>query len=174
MMKLFLAALTMWSLPFFGASCGSANVQTAQPASKVESTPVPSGETITLTRDHPLASFAVPSDVIEKAPPVLEVSLLKVSNPAAKPVNVFVYILPANEEVDAAADRVTVGNFSLYPADRPGKFMLDAASAFRKLNGKKNTAREWRLLFVLQKEAQEGSAPIEVTIAAPVWKSDKA
>lgn len=172
-MKLILAALTMWSLPFFGASCGSANVQTAQPAPQAESTPFPSGKTITLSKEHPVGSFALQADVIEKAPPVLEVSLLKVSNPAAKPVNVFVYILPANEELDAATDRITVGNFSLYPADRPGKFMLDAASAFRKLSDKKTTAKEWRLLFVLQKEAQEGSAQIEVTIAPPSWKSEK-
>jgi hypothetical protein len=49
-MKLFLAALTIWSLPFLGISCGSANVQTTAPA-KTEATP--SGDTVTLTTEHP-------------------------------------------------------------------------------------------------------------------------
>ncbi|HEY2961783.1 MAG TPA: hypothetical protein VGJ37_05170 [Pyrinomonadaceae bacterium] len=170
-MKLLLAALTIWSLPFFGISCGSASVQNPEPR-KTESTPTPSGETVTLTSQHPTGSFLLQPDLLKNPPPaVLEITLTKVVNPAAKPVNIFVYLSSSNDKSDTAPEKIGVGNFSLYPVDRPAKFMLDAAPAFRKINETKNASnvKEWRLVFELGREAE----PVEVTIAAPTWKTDK-
>jgi hypothetical protein len=150
-MKLFLAALMLWSLPLL--------------------TLTPSGERIALTNEHPTGSFLLPRDLLKRPPAVLEVSVTKVINPAARPINVFVYFASAKKAEPASA-KIEVGNFSLYPADRPGKFMLDPASAFRKLAETKDaTSKDWRVVFEL--ERQEGSSQIEVTIAAPNWKSEK-
>jgi hypothetical protein len=173
-MKLFLAAITIWSLPLFGMSCGSANVQNTAPAKPV-STATPAGETVTLTYDHPTASFAVAPDVLKKAPATLEVSVTKVVNPAAKSVTILVHLSPANEKGELSNARIAVGNFSLYPVERPGKFMLDAADALRTAAGTRMPpdAKGWRLVFELERQAEQGSAPLEVTIAAPNWKSDK-
>lgn len=173
-MKLFLAALTIWSLPLLGISCGSASVQepqTARPAVKPEPTPTPSSETVTLTSQHPTGSFSIQPDLFKNPPQVLEVSVTKVVNPTAKPITIFVYLAPRTET--DASQRVEIGNFSLYPADRPAKFLLDAAAAFRKASQTKDASAEWQLMFELDKTDQPESSPLEVTIAAPNWKSEK-
>ncbi|HEY3580583.1 MAG TPA: hypothetical protein VGK82_08565 [Pyrinomonadaceae bacterium] len=173
-MKLFLAALTIWSLPMFGMSCGSANVQNTAPAKPV-STSKPAGETVTLTNDHPIASFVVKPDVLKNSPSILEVAVIKVVNPAAKAVTILVHLSPANDKGELSNARINVGNFSLYPVDRPGKFMLDAADALRTAAETRMPpdAKGWRLVFELERQAEQTSAPLEVTIASPNWKSDK-
>jgi hypothetical protein len=174
-MKLFLAALTIWSLPLLGISCGPAGVQepeTAKPAVTPASSPTPSGETVTLTPEHSTGSFLLQPVLFKKLPPILEVSVTKVVNPAAKPVTIFVFLSPRNGKNDAASNRIEVGNFSLYPADRPAKFMLDA-SALRTVSEGRNVpaVKEWQLVFELEKK--EAASSLEVTIASPNWKSDK-
>jgi len=175
-MKLFLAALTIWSGPFMGISCGSASVQepsTAKPISQSKSSPTPAGETVTLTNEQSTGSFLLPAVLFKKPPAILEVSVTNVVNPAAKPVAVFVYLSRRAEKDAAASDRIEVGNFSLYPADRPAKFTLDA-SAIQTVSEQRNfSAKEWRLVFELEKEGQQGSSPLEVTIASPNWKAHK-
>lgn len=173
-MKLFLAALAIWSLPFFGVSCGSANVQNP-PTPERELTPVPIVKaTITLTKEHPTRSFAVYPSLTDP-PTVVEISVTKVVNPAARAVNIFVHLAPVNEKAGAVPPKFAVGNFSLYPADRPGKFMLDPASAFRKISETKDVSKvkEWLVVFELEQKAEQGSSPVEVTIEAPQWKRDK-
>ena len=157
-----------------GISCGSASVQEPQTAAKSESSPTASAETVTLTNQDSAGSFLVPAVLFKRPPSVLEVSVTKVVNPAAKPVTILVYLSPRNEKADAESNKIEVGNFSLYPADRPAKFMLDASALRTVSEGRKtSTAKEWQLVFKLDRQGQEGSSPLEVTIAAPNWKSDK-
>jgi hypothetical protein len=161
-MKLFLAALTIWSLPFFSMSCGSASVQGPDSESK--------SETVTLTNQNLTGSFSVQPEVLKNPTEMLLVAVTKVVNPKARAVNIFVYLTRPNEKRDNPAHKIEVGNFSLYPADRPGKFTLNGAPALRKASDASNEAniKDWRLVFELEKPEQ-GSSPLEVTIAAPVW-----
>ena len=173
-MKLFLAALTIWSLPLFGMSCGSAGVQNTAPL-KGASTPTPAVEIVTLTNEHSTGSFAVQPELLKHPPAILEVAVTKVVNPAARGVNVLVYLSPTTEKGEASSARVGVGSFSLYPADRPGTFMLDPADALRTAAETRMppNAKGWRLVFELERQAEQTPAPLEVTIAAPNWKSEK-
>jgi len=175
-MKLFLAALTIWSLPLFGMSCGSASVQEPNSASTTA--------TITLTNQNPTGSFAVKPDVIKSAPtnsevpPVASAVILpvtKVVNPKSRAVNVFVYLSRVNEKRDEAAQKIEVGSFSLYPADRPGKFTLNTAPALRKALNASNDAniKDWRLVLELDQKAEQASSPVEMTIGAPIWALTK-
>jgi hypothetical protein len=182
-MKLFLAALTIWSFPFFGISCGSASVQNA-PAPAAASTPAPSAETVTLTNQKLTGSFALqPAQVknaptMREVPPVammIEVPVTKVVNPNRRSVTVFVYLSRPNEKREEAAQKIDVGNFSLYPADRPGKFNLNPAPALRKAAEVSNDSniKEWRLVFELEQKPEQALLPLEVTIAAPLWITTK-
>jgi hypothetical protein len=175
MMKLFLAALTISGFSVFGISCGSAGVQeppTAQTAAKSESTPTPTParETVTLTSKHPNGSFPLPPDILQTSPSVLEVSVTKVVNPHAKSVSVFVYLSPP-EETDAS-QRVEVGNFSLYPTDRPAKFVLAGGAALQKLSPPRTALKGWRVVFELDKETKQESS-LEQTIESPNWKTQE-
>ena len=175
-MKLFLAALMIWSLPLLGISCGSASVQepaTAQPATKSEPSPSPTPalQTITLTNEHPTGSFPLPPDILKDSRGILEVSVTKVVNPTRKSVSVFVYLAPPDEK--ATSQRVEVGNFSLYPADRPAKFLLAGGVALQKLSPPRTAVKDWRVVFELDKQTKQDSSSLELTIASPNWKSQE-
>jgi hypothetical protein len=176
MMKLFLAALTISGFSVFGISCGSAGVQepaTAQTAAKSEATPTtptPARETVTLTSEHPTGSFPLPPDILQTSPSVLEVSVTKVVNPNAKSVSVFVYLSPPDEKDES--QRVEVGNFSLYPTDRPAKFLLAGGAALRKLPPPRTALQGWRVVFELDKQTKQESS-LELTIESPKWKTQE-
>jgi hypothetical protein len=166
-MKLFLAALTIWSLPFFGISCGSVSVPGPQQRS--------TSETVTLTNQKSIGSFPLQPDVLKNPPMMVEASVTKVVNPNARAVTIFVYLSRPNENRDDPARKITVGNFSLYPVDRGGTFMLDAADALHTAAETKTppNSRGWRLVFELEQKPEQGSSRIEVMIEAPHWKRDK-
>ena len=175
-MNVFLAALVIWSLPFFGASCGSTSIQNSQRVEVQQPAPTPAQGEVTLTNEHPTGFFPLESNLLNNRPEILEVSVTKVRNPAASPVSIFVYLASDAKKGEAEPEKVLVGNFSLYPADRPGKFMLSPADAFRKLSEtrKVSTAAEWRLVLEMQPPADSKPVPpVEVTIASPNWKGDK-
>ena len=173
-MKLFLAALTIWSLPLFGMSCGSPTVQ--EPGSS------PTPDTVTLTTQNPTASFPLQTDLKNLPKPTdvppsvltLQVAVTKVVNPGARAVNILVYVARPTKKDDNSAQKIEIGSFSLYPADSPGKFTLNGAAALRKAAAASNdpNAKDWRLLFELEK-TEPGSSPLEVTIAAPMWTLTK-
>ena len=161
-MNALFCALLIWSLPFAGASCGSSSVQTtkaveARPASTVAK------EVVVLTTEHPAGSFKIDRALLSRPPEVLEISVTKVVNPTASPVDIFVYVSAAEKD-KTDSEKQLVGTFSLYPADRPGKFMLSPAAAFRKFSetSKSSTAE---LLFEMKVGAE--NKPVEVTIEKP-------
>jgi hypothetical protein len=175
-MKLFLAALTIWSLPLAAMSCGAASVQ--QPA------PPSTSETVTLTNQNPTGSFPLQPDLIKNVPAPnsvpptfsgLQVTVTKVANPNTRAVTVFVYLSRPNEKRDKPAEKIEVGSFSLYPVDRPGKFTLNAGPALRKAANASNDAniKNWKLMFELDQKTEQASSPLEVTIAAPIWTLTK-
>lgn len=161
-MKLLLAALTIWTLPFFGMSCNSASVQ--EPASERAT------ETITLTNQKATGSFPLRPDLLKNPPPALLVQVTKVVNPSARAVTVFVYLSRPSEKRDIPAEKIDIGNFSLYPADRPGTFTLNPTTALRKAAESNNdsNSKAWRIVFELEQKAEQGSAALEITIAEPI------
>lgn len=166
-MNALLSLLLLWSLPLVGASCGSPNVQSTQqgetrPASAAK-------DVVTLTTERPTASFKLEPGLLNRAPEVLQVSVTKVTNPAASAVDIFVYVASASEP---ASEKVLVGTFSLYPADRPGKFMLGPVEAFRKFSETRKSSEDVRLVFEMKLPA-ENKSPVEVTIESPNWGEKK-
>jgi hypothetical protein len=170
-MNVILTALVIWSLPFLGVSCGSTSIQERQPVAVQASPTQNQAAAVTLTTEHPLGVIPIDAELLNNPPKVLEVSVTKVVNSGASPVNIFVYLSSGAETKDPDADKISVGNFSLYPVDRPGKFMLDPAPAFRKFSEAKKSAEKLRLVFEMQLDAdKKPSQPVEVTVAAPNWK----
>jgi hypothetical protein len=92
-----------------------------------------------------------------------------VTNPTASAVDIFVYVAATSEP---ASEKVLVGTFSLYPADRPGKFMLGPAEAFRKFSETRKSSGDVRLVFEMKLPA-ESKSPVEVTIESPNWGEKK-
>jgi hypothetical protein len=171
MMNAFMVALVILS---FFANCGSVSVQTTQPAG-TRPTATPIQDVVTLTTEHPTASFKLDPDLLNRSPEILEVPVTKVVNPSASAVDIFVYVSTQAEKNKPEPEKELIGNFSLYPADRPGRFMLSPAAALRKFSEtrKGSSADDVRLVFEMKLPPEKKPAPaIEVTIASPNWKSD--
>jgi hypothetical protein len=168
--KLFLAALMTWALCFSGTNCGAAKVPS--PQTNLKPANEPAAPTVTLTPEHASNSFPVEATILTSDPEILEVAVTKVVNPSRAAVNIFVY-LANTPKAKSESEKQPVGNFSLYPADQPGKFLLNPAPAIEKLCGD-NPSKDvgLRLVFELKQLDQTAARPpLEVTIAEPKWRA---
>ena len=171
MERLSLTALMIWALCFSGTNCGSAKVQSPQTQEpKTENQPtLPS---VTLTPEHASDSFAIAASVLSSDAEVLEVSITKVVNPSRTPVVFFVY-LASSGEGKIEPEKFLIGNFSLYPADRPGTFLLNPTSAVHKFSAKRPSRKaDARLVFEMKRvDETRAWTSIEVTIEQPKWRA---
>ena len=129
---------------------------------------------VTLTNDHPTGFFILDPETIASAPPVVAVSLTRVVNPNKTPFQVFVYLsyLPEAGE-KPRTQRILIGNFGLYPPDRPGGARLRASNAFRQLKAARPKPTEVRLVLELKRiHERRPWTPIEVTVAPPNWQAE--
>jgi hypothetical protein len=117
----------------------------------------------------------VEAEVLNGDSEVLEVEITKVVNPARAPVAIFVYLSKANKS-NSEAEQNLVRNFSLYPPDRPGKFLLQAGPALHKVSSGDTTskANDVRLVFEMKRlDETVAWTPVELTIAQPKWRSEE-
>jgi hypothetical protein len=71
--------------------------------------------------------------------------------------------------------KLRVGSFGVFPANRPGRYTLRASSAFEELRRKGvNLAQSCLALqFVLEKvRAKETWTPLQVTLGPPRWQRE--
>jgi hypothetical protein len=168
--RLFLTVLMIGALCFAGSDCGSAKVQSPQ-SPETKPSESPASPNITLTDKHPSGSWPVAANLLASDSEVLEVTINKVVNPAMTPVAIYAYL--SNTEKDKSeTERHPVGNFSLYPPDQPGKFLLSGKALQRiYASGATSKAHEARLVFEMKRiDETKAWTPVEVTIAQPTWR----
>ena len=172
MVRLTLTALMIWALCFVGADCGSAKIQSPRSSNqKIEE--LPAASVLTLTNDQPKKSLPIKAGELASDAEVLEVSITKVKNPGMTPLSIFVY-LSDSAKGKSESELHLVGNFSLYPPDQPGKFLLSAAPELRNLLLSVGAAKghDLRLVFELKRIHENRDwTPVEVTIAQPTWRA---
>ena len=171
MERLSLTALIIWALCFSGTNCGPAKVQSPQTQeSKTEKQPA--SASVTLTSEHESDSFVVAANVLSSDAEVLEVPITKVVNPSRTPVAFFVY-LSNRADGKVEPEKFLIGNFSLYPADRAGLFLLNPKSAIGKLSEKRQSNNaDTRLVFEMKRVDETRQwTPVEVTIETPKWRA---
>jgi hypothetical protein len=162
----------MWALCFSVTCYRSAKVQSPevrQPAQEEMAS-------ITLTKERPVNTFPISPQTLAAAPKILEVTVSKVVNPEKSQVAIFVYLSRTGEKKGIEDEKIPLGNFSLYPPDRPGKFLLQTSGAFDNLSATvaDPKAPEVRLALEMKSlDATKSSAAVEVTLAPPQWRSDE-
>ena len=130
---------------------------------------------VMLTNERPVASSPLARKILADAPPVLEVSVTKVINPAETPVAIFVYLTTAGKKKQPEPEKVLIGNFTLYPPDRPGNFLLRASTAFSDLRVKdwSSNSTEIRLMLELRRVSETRPwTPLQITISVPKWRQE--
>ena len=180
-MRTVLTALAIWAVILGGACSRSGNVLGPEVRSTNQQSPEPgdAGQKrptqVKLTNERTVASFPVAQQLLEDAP-VLEVSVTKVTNPAETPVAIFVYLAPGGKKEQPEPEKILVGNFSLYPPDRAGIFLLHASTAFTELRKKgwASGSKEVRLVLELKRLREtQAWTPLEITIGAPKWSHEE-
>jgi hypothetical protein len=175
--RLFLTALTIWALCFSGANCGSTKVQgpqTRAPKTAVSPAPATSPAMVaaaTLTGEHPVGSVPIAAAMLKSGADVLEVAVTKVVNPSQTSVSVLVSFQVGEK---AEARQISIGSFSLYPPDQPGKFLLNAKTALREGAVADAIAKGQAVRLVFEmKRTHESKAwtAVELTIAEPTWRA---
>ncbi len=127
---------------------------------------------LTLTNDRPVGYFPIAPETLAGAPPILAVSITRVVNPDETAFGIFVYLSRA-EKGYPEPERILVGNFSLYPADHPGKFLMRSSLAFRKLEAAGSLSKSSQVRLVLEMRRlreMKPWTPVAVTIAPPDWQ----
>ena len=133
---------------------------------------VPTG--VTLTSDRPTGYFPLDAERLASAPPILALRITRVVNPGLTPFEIFVYLSYPPGDGRREAERILIGNFGLYPPDRPAGFLLRASTAFRKLKTTGSKPTEVRLLLEMRRiHPKEPWTTVEVDVAPPEWR-DKA
>jgi len=176
-LKPILLTLVVWStvLP---ACSHSANVgipvQRGQAQNASPELPVPISKPLKLTSQQPVASIQVAPNIVTEGRDILEVSVIEVSNPRQTPIEISVYFSPAQKGSTDKEDRIAVGSFSLYPADRPGNFLIRATKALETLRTKGwEPGSELPLVFEMRRVREnEDWADIAVTIGEIKWRPD--
>jgi len=139
-----------------------------------ESSAEPTLNFVILSDQHALGYFPVAPEIVASKPAALFVSITKVVNPKQTPLELFVYLShlqPGAKKDDVHGQRVLVGKFVLYPPDKPTRFQLSSADAFRKLEGGRAATGEIQLLVEMRRVRESDPwTPLELTLAPPEWR----
>ncbi len=181
-MRTVLSALAIWGL-FIAYGCWHpATVEQSQirnpeqQNSELRSVEKKEAESVVLTNNDTTASFHLARQISSNPPPVLELSVTKVVNPAQTPVEIFVYLEAVGNARQRGPQKILVGNFSLYPPDQPGTFSFRASNAFKESQARWGTAELTQTSLTLEiKRINETRpwTPLKITISAPRWKNEE-
>ena len=177
MEKFLIAGFAIWALFLSGATCAprtnqgpqNERPQANQPSQSAPKENQPMAHSITLTQEHISDSLPIDVKAIPNDAQALQVPVTKVHNPESTQLSIYVYLaLPKATTVKE--QRKLIGNFSLYPADRGGKFIVSAGDAVRLLKGKGAAPENAQLVFELKRIHEDKPwTPIEITIEEPAW-----
>jgi hypothetical protein len=166
--RVLLPALMIWALCFSVADCGSTQVQSPQHVEKPAATPTP--PMITLTNQAPDGGFDITGDLIPSGADVVEIAISKVVNPERIALTLTVYLDDKRGSSVTDVEKNVLGSFSLYPPDRPGKFLLPFPPSLNKLP----PSVKARMIFVLKRlDETKPWNKVEVEVSRPTFRSSQ-
>lgn len=132
----------------------------------------PETKPVTLTDKLPTASFPLSSEIVAKGPPILALTITKVTNPERFGINLFVYL---SSTQGSQSQKILIGNVSLYPSDHPAGFLLRSSTAFQQLQVQGAPSKSSRVALLIEmKPVHQGEPwkPIELVVAPPEWRKE--
>lgn len=132
---------------------------------------------VTVTDRHTEGFFTVPQKILNEPPPVLRLRVTKVVNPDNTAFQIVISLSAgAEREKGAVGTSIPLGHVGLFPADRPGAFLLRDTAAFEKLKASLPTGKRGSAKLMVNIERLHENKPwtrVEVTIAPPEWIADQ-
>jgi hypothetical protein len=127
---------------------------------------------VILTSARPVAWIAIDAADAAGRLPVLELTVTRVVNAAAIPISLIASLERTGRGSEARTPG-RIGAVTFFPPDQPGRYLLDAAAAFRGLEAEGVSPGE-RLklrLEIRRVHEQQDWSGIEVVVAPPRWRS---
>jgi len=151
------------------AGCATSAGPTAEtPAGHASSSSSPSAAAneLRLTATAPSQETAEGAGVgvLRGTPEILELSVVGISNPSSQSFSIKASLI----QPDGVAD---IGTVSPYPPDATGTYMAVVPSALRSVVVAQAHAARVRLTLVPLSPDRLLAEPLEVVVAAPVWRS---
>lgn len=139
--------------------------------------PVESNREVTLTEAQPVARTQLSASAREAPPSILEVPVIKIWTPQKMSFSIFVYLerLPS-VPASTAKQRVLLGNFTVFPPDQTGSYMLRSSSGFQKLKATSADLGQGQIVVVVEMKRtnpKQPWSPVRVTIGPLRWRSEK-
>jgi hypothetical protein len=131
---------------------------------------------VTLSETQPVARIQLPASIRAAPAPTLEVPLVRISNPQEMSFSIFAsleWYRPT--QGSTGKEKVLLGNFTVYPPDQTGTYMLRASTAFEKLKAMgADLIRDQVVLLLEMKRTNPNKAwsAVLVEIAPLRWRSD--
>lgn len=125
---------------------------------------------VTLTSARPVGWISIDAAQVAGRPPVVELIVTRVRNPAGVPISLSASLQRADRSAeDTTAGRI--GSVTFFPPDRPAKYRLDAGGAFRGLEaaGLPPGGRLKLRLEIRRVHEQQDWPGVEVDVAPPRW-----
>ena len=137
---------------------------------------VDSDSEVTLTETKPVARIQLSASIRAVPAPIMEVSVIKISNPQEMSFSIFVSLeWRRHAQVSIQSEKVLVGNFTVYPPDRTGSYILRASTAFEKLKAMGADLARDEVVILLEMKRTNPDKPwssVQVEIAPLRWRSD--
>ena len=143
-----------------GATCCAGNAG----RDKAETVANPE-QVVTLTPEHPAASFPINRETLAGSPPILRLPVTEVVNPARTPIGIYVYLCPARK----SAEKLLVGNFALFPPDHPGAFLMGASKAWADLRSRGYPGDVGLRVELKRIHPEKPWTRLKITVAPPQW-----
>jgi len=136
---------------------------------------VPATDEVILTQNRHTACVEIPAGSRSTLPSLLEVPITRIMNPAQTPVSIFVYLVwPATQTDSTDKQKILLGNFSVFPADRAGTYVVRVSDGFRRLEAMGVHPEQGHVALRLElRRISEAKAwtPIELRIAPLRWRA---
>lgn len=131
---------------------------------------------VTLSETQPVARIQLPANIRAAPAPIVEVPIVSISNAQGMSFSIFAYLEWARSASGSSTrERVLLGNFTVYPPDQAGSYMLRASTAFEKLKAMgADTGRDQVVVLVEMKRTnpKQPWSSVQVVIAPLRWRSE--
>jgi hypothetical protein len=130
---------------------------------------------VTLTHTHTKARVQLPAEFAANPTQFLQVPITHIANTAETAFSIFVYLEWPGAKDDSTPREVPLGNFTVYPADQPGTYVLRVSDGFRQLRALGVNPGQDQVVVLLEMKRVSEKTPwtsIEVSIAPLRWLED--
>lgn len=144
----------------------------------VSSQPLPGKETpeLILTDTKPTARVPIPAAFWNRPKPILEVPISRIENTSQISFSIFVYVEWASTNPGSPHKKL-LGNFSVYPPDGTGTYVLRASEGLRPLVSSGIPPEERHASVLLELKPTTPNSlwkSIQVSVAPVRWRDDPA